>query len=78
MQDKVIDGHVLLSYCRQIVSGMVYLSSKNFVHRDLAARNILVSNQGICKVNPSTKCLIKNVRVVLIKTLYNDLIALMS
>ena len=30
---------------------MVYLSGKYFVHRDLAARNILVSSQGICKVD---------------------------
>ena len=46
-----IDDHTLLSYCRQVVSGMVYLSAKHFVHRDLAARNILVSVDGICKVN---------------------------
>ena len=42
--------HTLLSYCRQVSSGMSYLSSKQFVHRDLAARNILVSEDGACKV----------------------------
>ncbi len=46
-----IDGHELLSYCRQVASGMVYLSNKGFVHRDLAARNILVSDDRICKVS---------------------------
>lgn len=50
-KDIVVDGHTLLSYCRQVVSGMVYLSDKGFVHRDLAARNILVSSKGICKVS---------------------------
>ena len=49
--DIIMDGHTLLSYCRQIVSGMLYLSNKKFVHRDLAARNILVAEDEICKVN---------------------------
>ncbi len=45
-----IDDRTLLKYCRQVASGMAYLSSKAFVHRDLAARNILVSDDDVCKV----------------------------
>ena len=46
-----INGSVLLSYCRQVSLGMLYLSNKSFVHRDLAARNILVSEDRVCKVS---------------------------
>jgi serine/threonine protein kinase len=48
---KTVNDHTLLSYCRQVASGMVYLSNKAFVHRDLAARNILVSKDDVCKVS---------------------------
>ena len=49
-EETGVDAHTLLSYCRQVASGMAYLSNKAFVHRDIAARNILVSDNEICKV----------------------------
>ena len=44
-------GRMLLNHSREIVSAMVYLSTRGYIHRDLAARNILVSKEGICKVS---------------------------
>ena len=43
--------YLLLCFCKDIASGMQYLSRKAFVHRDLAARNILVAEDRTCKVH---------------------------
>jgi serine/threonine protein kinase len=39
-----------LHYALQIVSGMIYLSSKNFLHNDLSLRNIFVSGYRTVKI----------------------------
>lgn len=40
----------LLDMAFQVVDGMQYLESRNYIHRDLAARNILVGKDNLCKV----------------------------
>eukprot|EP01135_Chromosphaera_perkinsii_P000398 Nk52_evm45s78 gene=Nk52_evmTU45s78 len=47
----------------QIVSGMMYLESKNYIHRDLAARNVLVGTNGEVKIADfgMSKCLTQEV-----------------
>ncbi len=40
----------LLRFCRQIASGMNYISNMSCIHRDLAAKNVLLSEEKVCKV----------------------------
>lgn len=40
------EDQVLLQYAQNIVKGMYYLESHNYVHRDLACRNILLGPKG--------------------------------
>ncbi|VDM04818.1 unnamed protein product [Schistocephalus solidus] len=41
---------VFLQFCKQIATGMEYLSSIGIVHRDLAARNVVVTSEGVLKI----------------------------
>ncbi|CAF3750928.1 unnamed protein product [Adineta steineri] len=51
LQDsKTIDLSDLLYISIQIVSGMIYLSEKNFLHNDLSTKNILISEQMNIKI----------------------------
>ncbi|KAK6185405.1 hypothetical protein SNE40_007648 [Patella caerulea] len=49
-KDADFNPTTLLSYARQIVMGMEYLTEKKFVHRDLATRNILLSTKQLLKI----------------------------
>ena len=55
MEDSNKMGRTLLNHSREVVSAMVYLSTRGYIHRDLAARNVLVSKEGICKVSNDSK-----------------------
>lgn len=39
------------SFCRQIVTGLVYLHGKDIIHRDIKGANILVDNKGAIKIS---------------------------
>ena len=47
----VITKQNQIDFARDVVKGMVYLESQNFVHRDLAARNVLISEDNVAKVS---------------------------
>ncbi|CAG7786744.1 unnamed protein product [Allacma fusca] len=41
---------ILISFCRQIATGMEFLSQKKVIHSDLAARNVLVWDKDVVKI----------------------------
>ncbi|XP_068716481.1 tyrosine kinase receptor Cad96Ca-like [Montipora foliosa] len=40
----------LVSFSKQIATGMGFLASRGIIHRDLAARNVLLDRDCVCKV----------------------------
>ena len=48
--EEAIAEPVVIGILRDVVEGMVYLSSGQFIHRDLSARNVLVDAGWVCKI----------------------------
>jgi hypothetical protein len=55
LQNKItnekLNNELKASYIVQLLKGLKYIHSKNIMHRDLSANNILISNNGILKIN---------------------------
>lgn len=48
---QYLQNSKLISYCKQIASGLLYLKKNQIIHRDIAARNIFLSkNLDIAKI----------------------------
>ncbi|CAG7819572.1 unnamed protein product [Allacma fusca] len=45
-----LSKNILMSFCRQIATGMEFLSQKRVIHGDLATRNVLVFDNNIVKI----------------------------
>ncbi|KAL9959875.1 hypothetical protein ACROYT_G033244 [Oculina patagonica] len=47
---SALQPYDLVSFAKQIATGMVFLGSRGIIHRDLAARNVLLDDHLVCKI----------------------------
>jgi len=45
-----LEGKLVMSYCRQLLEGLVYCHRRRILHRDLKPQNLLIDKQGVLKL----------------------------
>jgi len=45
-----LEGKLVMSYCKQLLEGLVYCHRRRILHRDLKPQNLLIDKQGVLKL----------------------------
>jgi serine/threonine protein kinase len=55
-KNNTLSENIIKNIVKQILIGLNYLHSKNYIHRDIKPDNILISNEGIIKITDFDLC----------------------